>query len=99
MTKLHKAAGMGDTEVVECLLNNGYQVDIKDSYDWTPLHYAAWWNRTSTGKLLIEYGTGELRTALTIAIKEGSKDIANLLRKHVAKELWAGKSISMSAIC
>lgn len=86
MTKLHKAAGMGDNEAVEWLLNNGYPVDIKDSFDWTPLHYAAWWGRASTCKLLIEYGAGELRSALIVAVNEGNKKAANLLRKHGAKE-------------
>ena len=46
----------GNKEVVEILLNNGYNVNQIDNDGWTPLHYAASNRFEDIIKVLIDYG-------------------------------------------
>jgi ankyrin repeat protein len=52
---LHRAAELGQTEIVALLLDAGAPVDEKDWAEETALHHAAAWGREAIVKLLIEH--------------------------------------------
>jgi len=87
-TPLHLAAGSGKVEVVEVLIRNGVEVNVKASYyHYTPLHLAALNGHKAAAELLIDKGadvnvksTGV--TPLDLAIDKGNKELVDLLRKH-----------------
>ena len=41
---------------ISYLLQQGEDVDARDHYRWTPLHYAAGYNNLQTVKLLVDSG-------------------------------------------
>ena len=47
------ASDYGHKEIVELLITNGADMDGKDKYGNTPLHYAATWGHKETAELLI----------------------------------------------
>jgi len=51
---LHEATMLGDTELMEILIANGYDVDRKDSTEKTPLHIAVEIGNRECFRLLIE---------------------------------------------
>ena len=54
------AAYMGHTKILELLLKNGAELSVLDpSMNATALHAAAYAGRSTSAKLLIEYGIGE----------------------------------------
>jgi ankyrin repeat protein len=53
---LHIAAERGWHEVVELLLENGADINAKDSYNRTPLHLAAIFNRVDAFRVLVKRG-------------------------------------------
>ena len=56
-TALYWAVFNNHTEVVDELLGNGADVNVRNSsYDWTPLHAAAHSNNTDMIKVLLEHG-------------------------------------------
>ncbi|CAH2292725.1 phosphatase 1 regulatory inhibitor subunit 16B [Pelobates cultripes] len=55
-TLLHIAASRGYAEVAETLLENGAQVDVKDSDSWEPLHAAAFWGQIYVAEILVSHG-------------------------------------------
>uniref|UniRef100_A0A8C5R0U5 Protein phosphatase 1 regulatory subunit 16A n=1 Tax=Leptobrachium leishanense TaxID=445787 RepID=A0A8C5R0U5_9ANUR len=55
-TLLHIAASRGYAEVAETLLENGSQVDVKDSDCWEPLHAAAFWGQIYVAEILVSHG-------------------------------------------
>ena len=56
-TALYWAVFNNHTEVVDELLENGADVNVRNSsYDWTPLHAAAHSNNTDMIKVLLEHG-------------------------------------------
>jgi pectate lyase len=93
-TALDYAAENGHRDVVELLIAHGADLDVKRRWpvDDTPLHSAARAGRKYVVELLIEKGAdvnaknknGD--TPLGLAIGQDRKDIAELLRKHGAKE-------------
>jgi ankyrin repeat protein len=94
-TSLHSALDAERFDIVELLLDKGADVNIKNDDGTTPLHIAAWYaakNNPKVVELLISKGadinakdnTG--KTALSYAVENGHPEIADLLRKHGAKE-------------
>ena len=59
MTLLHKAIFWGKMEAVEAialLLDRGADIESKALNGWTPLHYAAYWNKVEAMALLLDRG-------------------------------------------
>ena len=98
-TPLHLAAYRGGRKAAAALLGRGADVDATTTYGWTPLHYAAWNNAVGVVTLLLESGvdihatTRELdlrgnrnyRTALQVALGNGSRQAARVLRARGAR--------------
>ena len=51
---LHAASKIGDTEHVHLLINYGADVNIKDTLNCTPLHWACYWMRPEIVKILLD---------------------------------------------
>lgn len=88
---LFYAAAYGDRGIIRCLIENGYDVNMKDGYGGNALEWAAQENRISNAKMLIESGcdvnnlNGEGMTALYTACAEGNADMAKLLLDNNAE--------------
>lgn len=82
---LFYAAAYGDRGIIRCLIENGYDINMKDGYGGNALEWAAQENRISNAKMLIEGGcdvnnlNGDGMTALYTACAEGNADMARLL--------------------
>lgn len=91
-TPLLLAAEMGNSEVVQLLLENGAEVDAgaTDS-GYTPLHHAARRGHIALCELLIRYGadpdrqTARLETPLHLAVASGHAGVVALLLKYQAR--------------
>ena len=86
-TPLHRAAFGGNKEIVELLLNNEVDVNVKDDYGCTPLHDAAEYGHKKIIELLISKGAdvnAENDDGLT-PLDGADGEIADLLHKHGAK--------------
>jgi len=90
-TPLHRAADSGFKDLANLLIDKGADVNAKDNWNWTPLHYAAYGHK-DIAELLIAKGAdvnardGGGTTPLWYAKDEGNTEIAEMLRKHGAKE-------------
>jgi len=88
MTPLHAAAIRNHKEIAQLLIAKGADVNAKNKYGGTPLHYAA---TKEIAELLIAKGANvnmreiDGSTPLDLAIKRKRTEIAELLRKHGAK--------------
>jgi ankyrin repeat protein len=90
---LHYAAGSGSTDMTGLLLDKGADVNAKENKrGQTPLHRAARKGHANIVETLLAKGAdtnakdGRGRTALDLAKDKGRTEVANLLRKHGAKE-------------
>ena len=88
---IHKAAELGNIEVVKQHIAAGTDVNAKDDWGGTPLHYAAIEGRSEIVELLIAKGadvnakSSDGGTPLDWAEETGfNKETADLLRKHGA---------------
>ncbi len=90
------AASSGQKDVAELLIAKGANINIQNSKGRTPLHYAVREDDRDMVELLVTKGAdinakskfdGWISgTPLDLAIDEGHTEIADLLRKHGAKE-------------
>ena len=85
MTGVHLAAYFGLTEVIMALLKNGHNPNVNDTYDRSPLWWAAEKGREAVVKLLLEKGAEleakdwEGRTLLSRAAEKGHEAVVKLL--------------------
>jgi hypothetical protein len=102
MTGVHLAAYFGLTGVIMALLKNRHNPDIKDTYDRSPLSWAAENGHEAVVKLLLEKGA-ELeskdkrwgRTPLSWAAEKGHEAVVKLLLKKGAElesRDWYGRT-------
>lgn len=63
LSSLHIAAGMGETEILELLLDHGGDIDLKGYSGSSPLFYAINGNHPATVELLIARGADVLLTS------------------------------------
>jgi ankyrin repeat protein/beta-lactamase regulating signal transducer with metallopeptidase domain len=91
-TKLHMACTAGDKDLVEFVLRQGADVNLKLRDGRTPLMQAAREGHTDIVKLLIAHSAvvnvsdNRGRTALALAEQRNHTEIVELLKKHGAKE-------------
>ena len=93
-TPLHDAAAAGHREVAELLIAKGADINAKTTNEdvTTPLHSAAFAGHKEMVELLIARGADANirdyrgRTALDLAEQQRHTEIAEMLRKHGAKE-------------
>jgi ankyrin repeat protein len=92
---LHSALDAGRFDIVDLLLAKGADVNIRDDKGHTPLHIAASYAASRFPKiveLLISNGAdidakdNGGKTALSYTLEGGYTEIAEILRKHGAKE-------------
>jgi len=87
-TPLHYAVGEGRNEIAKLLIAKGADVNAKDIYGTTPLHYA---NTKEIAQPLIAEGADvnakddDGKTPLNSAIRHKHPEIVDLLRKHGGK--------------
>ena len=55
-TALHSATLLNRTDVIECLVDEGADVNRQGNDKDTPLHLAARWNNTEAARLLFDSG-------------------------------------------
>ena len=88
---LFESVKSGDYSEVKRLIEEGTDVNAKDSVGWIALMWASHFGHTEIAKLLIESGadvntqTKVGATALRLASQQGHREIANLLIEAGAK--------------
>jgi ankyrin repeat protein len=84
-------------DISEILISKGADVNVKSGNDYTPLHFAAEFGRTSVAEILISKGADinssagggffkKGKTPLGLAVKADHKEVIDLLRQHGAQE-------------
>ncbi len=90
MCPIHIAAEFGYIEIVEALIENGADINIKGRYDYTALHKACQSNKIDIVKILIKNGADVNikndieQTALYYALEYSKEEIADILMKNGA---------------
>lgn len=85
-TPLHSAAGSGNAEITQLLVDSGAHVDALTSQERTPLHYAAFWGHAAVVQVLLAASADTQRVdsqgciALDDAKRRGHEEIALLLK-------------------
>ena len=91
---IHDAAKLGDTQAVSQHLDAGADVNVKNAFEWTPLHLAVKERRTETVKLLISknadvnviaQGETPLDMVRSAGLVKETEAISKLFRKHGGK--------------
>ena len=85
MSKLHDAAGYGHAKALKLLLDEGADINTRNTYGETPLHWAAEYGKTEIAKLLLDSDADvnakdkDDGTPLHCATKRGYTEIVKLL--------------------
>ena len=86
VSPFHIAAHSGIIELFEKIsLSKNGNVNVTDSFGWTPLHFAVWCSHFETSKIIIEKSgiknsaDNRGNTPLHLAAKYGYSDICNLI--------------------
>ncbi|XP_065192851.1 uncharacterized protein LOC135823901 [Sycon ciliatum] len=82
MTPLHWCAVHGNDRLANILIGRGADVNVQDSVDrWTPLHYAARWNKINVVKVMLSHDSDGVTLDTTLRDDEG-RTALDLARKH-----------------
>lgn len=90
MCPIHIAAEFGYIEIIEALIENGADINIKGRYDYTALHEACQSDKIDIVKILIKNGADVNikndieQTALYYALEYSNEEIADILIKNGA---------------
>ncbi|CAF0933695.1 unnamed protein product [Adineta steineri] len=90
MSSIHEAAVAGNIDILKLLIDNGANVNLKDSKNFRPIHYAAWQGRTESVFILLRCGANVNEqslngdTPLHLASQYGHLEIVQLLLFHHA---------------
>ncbi len=87
--ELLTATYLGNIERCKYLLDHQANINAKDEYGWTPLHYASSYNYTKICKLLLDYGADvhamnrAAKTPFDIANDKKNKETSKLLSDYL----------------
>ena len=101
-TVLHEAIERNALDIVKVLIENGADIEAKNSNKYTPLHMAAKQGQTEIVEYLIENGANldavkHIDTALTMALEKGHFDIAELLiNKGAEVNIWQARALKLA---
>ncbi|CAF1239104.1 unnamed protein product [Rotaria sordida] len=90
MSSIHEVAVAGNSEKLKLLIENGANVNLKDSKGLRPLHYATWQGRTESVFILLRFAANvneqslDGDTPLHLASQYGHQEIVQLLLFHHA---------------
>jgi len=101
VTLLHAAAMCGRSDVINLLVVDGSELEARDAFDNTPLHYAAFFNEPESAQALLECAMKHKRslvnrrnesgmTALYIAAAGGFTSVCRTLKKFDAQMTSTG---------
>lgn len=89
-TAVHRAARDGDLDKIDLALQQGGDINFKDSYSLTPLHWAIIRGHVDVSRRLLERGAdpehrdSDGRTALGVAAWQGIEEIVEVLLEYNA---------------
>lgn len=95
---LLEAAVLNNTNEIRRLIDQGANIEIRDRFGFTPLMRAASRDNMEAAKILIDEGAdvnaknGDGEALLKLTVKWGYNDLADLLRKHGARESFGGEA-------
>ncbi|CAI9093246.1 OLC1v1028704C1 [Oldenlandia corymbosa var. corymbosa] len=84
---LHRAAHSGDVQLVQVLIDEGYDVDLVDADGYTPLMLAAKTGNRTMCELLISCGAKCDIQALSLARKSNNRDAEDVILDSLARRL------------
>ncbi|KYQ89166.1 ankyrin repeat-containing protein [Tieghemostelium lacteum] len=93
-TPLHQSIlKSDDVTVPELLLQNGADVTIGDTRGWTPMHYAAYFNRPRCAYLLMRRGFESVRNKCRDHLGRLALDLAVINRSRETEQVLRGEEL------
>ena len=81
-TPLHAAAGCGQIQVMEFLLNHGAALESVNNQGYTPLSFACWWGQLTAVAFLLEKGADKDLNILNHSIRRGIQKPLHAASEH-----------------
>ena len=100
-TPLMIAAEEGNTNVLEVLIENKANVQLKEQEGLTAVHMAAWNGQARAARMLLANGSivddtcGQGRTPLMIAAEKGKTNVLEVLIENKAACMWQPVMINL----
>ncbi|KAN0032136.1 hypothetical protein ACTFIV_006012 [Dictyostelium citrinum] len=91
---LHQSIFKSDDVLIpELLLQNGADISLVDPRGWTPMHYAAFFNRPRCANLLMKRGFESVKIKYRDHLSRLAVDLASLNRSKEAEKILRGEEI------